>query len=325
MSERRGMLRNIVAGRFVRRLVVVRSSDSKGFVMTVSIETEFHEANGLRFEVLTCGEGDDLALCLHGFPEVALSWREQMVVLAEMGYRVWAPNQRGYGGSSRPAEMRAYAIELLMEDVAGLIDASGARRVVLLGHDWGGIVAWCFATRRLRPLERLVILNVPHPVCFRRALRRPRQMLRSWYAGAFQIPWLPERVLGRGQARGVVRAMLGSSTAPQSFPYELLEATQRNAAQPGALKAMIDWYRAFLRGGGMRRQLRQGFPAIETPTLLLWGEEDGFLAKYTTEGTEEFVRELTVRYLPGVSHWVQQDATEECNAELRRFLALPLR
>jgi pimeloyl-ACP methyl ester carboxylesterase len=286
-----------------------------------TIGCEFVRANGLEFEVLTCGEGDALALCLHGFPEVALSWREQMPELATMGYRVWAPNQRGYGRSSRPRKTNDYAIEQLMADVAGLIDASGARRVVLLGHDWGGIVAWCFAARRIRPLERLVIINVPHPVCFTRSLRRPGQMLRSWYTGLFQIPKLPEWMLGRRRALPIAKSMLRTSTAPKQFPRDLLDATRESAAQPGALKAMIDWYRAFLRGGGLRRQLRAGFPKIEVPTLLLWGEEDRFLAKHTTFGTEEFVRDLTVQYLPGVSHWVQQDATKECNEALRRFLS----
>ena len=174
-----------------------------------------------------------------------------------------------------------------MEDVAGLIDASGARRVVLLGHDWGGIVAWCFA-RRLRALERLVILNVPHPACFARSLRRPGQMLRSWYAGFFQVPWLPERLLALGRARLISWAMLRTSTSPATFPRDLLKATRTNAAQPGALKAMINWSRAFIRGGGLRRQLQQGFPPIDIPTLLIWGEEDRFLARYTTQGTDEF-------------------------------------
>jgi len=284
------------------------------------LRTEFVEANGLRFEVLTCGAGDRLALCLHGFPEVALSWREQIPVLAALGFRVWAPNQRGYGRSSRPRRMQDYAIEHLMADVAGLIDASGASEVVLLGHDWGALVAWCFAARRIRLLHRLVIINVPHPVLFARSLRRPSQIMRSWYAGAFQIPWLPEWMLSRNGARMIGRSMLRTSTAPEVFPRDLIEATRANAAQPGALKAMINWYRAFLRGGGLRRQLRAGFPVIETPTLMLWGEEDPFLAKFTTEGTGDFVRELRLRYLPGVSHWVQQDATERCNAELREFL-----
>ena len=124
------------------------------------------DANGLTFEVFTAGaaSADRLALCLHGFPEHAHSWRFQMQPLADLGYRVWAPNLRGYGRSSRPPRIRDYAIEALLDDVAGLIDASGAREVVLLGHDWGAVIAWYFAMHRVRPLSRLVIMNVPHPV-----------------------------------------------------------------------------------------------------------------------------------------------------------------
>jgi epoxide hydrolase 4 len=290
--------------------------------MDAPIQTEFIAANGLRFETLTCGDpgSERLALLLHGFPNVNLSWREQMPVLARLGYRVWAPNQRGYGQSSRPAHMRDYAIEHLMADVSGLIDAAGAREVVLIGHDWGAIVAWTFAARQIRPVSRLAIINVPHPVLFARALRRPGQMLRSWYAGFFQIPRLPEWLLSRRHAAPVAEMMLRTSTSPATFPRDLLEATRNNAAQPGALKAMIDWYRAFIRGGGLRRQLRQGFPPIEIPTLLLWGEKDVALARYTTYGTAAFAPKLTTRYLPGVSHWVQQDATEMCNASLTDFL-----
>ena len=295
--------------------------DTSYSAMAHALETTFVDANGLRFEVLTCGDGDTLALCLHGFPEVALSWRSQMLTLAGMGFRVWAPNQRGYGQTSRPGRVQDYAIEHLTNDVAGLIDASGAKRVVLLGHDWGAIVAWTFATRQLRPLERLVIINVPHPVCFARALRRRwGQRMRSWYAGFFQIPRLPEWLLSRRGAKPVVDMMLRTSTSPEAFPRDLLEATRANAAQPGALKAMIDWYRALLRGGGLRRQLKEGFPAIEVPVLMLWGEKDTALARYTTDGTAEFAPQLDLHFLPGVSHWVQQDATEVCNGALRKFL-----
>ncbi len=288
--------------------------------MANKIQTEWIEANHLSFEVLTCGTGDSLALCLHGFPEVALSWREQMPLLAGMGYRVWAPNQRGYGRTTRPSRVHDYAIEHLMADVAGLIDASGAKRVVLLGHDWGAIVAWCFATRRIRQLERLVIINVPHPARFAQSLRRPGQMLRSWYAIAFQIPRFAEWALSRNHAAAIPRSMLRTSTSPQTFPRDLLEATRASASKPGALKAMIDWYRAFMRGGGLRRQMKRGWPLIETPTLMLWGENDTFLAKHTTYGTDRYVRDLQIEYLPGVSHWVQQDATAQCNTALQRFL-----
>jgi len=290
------------------------------------IEIESLPANGLRFETLTCGEGDALALLLHGFPETADSWCAQMPVLAAIGYRVWAPNQRGYGATTRPPAMQAYAIERLMDDVAALIDCArqrhGVRRVVLVAHDWGALIAWCFAARRLRKLDRLVILNVPHPACFARGLRRnPKQMLRSWYVGFFQIPRLPEWLLSRNGGAAVQKMMLRTSTAPDRFPRDLIAACRRNAAQPGAARAMIDWYRAFLRGGGLRRQLRAGFPVIDIPVLLLWGEADSALGRETTDGTEQFASRLTKHFLPGVSHWVQQDATEACNEALVSFLS----
>src|ERR1700733_2012746 len=150
--------------------------------------TQFVEANGMRFEVLEEGAGDRLALCLHGFPEHAVSWRHQMPVLVGMGYRVWAVNQRGYGRSSRPGQVADYALHHLIDDVAALIDASGARSVTLIGHDWGAMVAWCVAATRKRPLERLVIMNVPHPLCFRAALKHWRQRRKSWYMAFFQLP-----------------------------------------------------------------------------------------------------------------------------------------
>ncbi len=288
--------------------------------MSERIETELIAANGLTFEVLTCGSGETLALCLHGFPEVALSWREQMLTLAALGYRVWAPNQRGYGRTSRPSRIEDYAIEHLMEDVAALIDASGARRVVLLAHDWGALVAWTFAARRIRPIERIVIVNVPHPVCFARALRHPGQALRSWYVLLFQVPRLPELILGQSRAALVGRMMMDTSTDREHFPRDLLEAVRDNAAQPGALTAMLNWYRAFVRGGGWRRQLRLGFPVIDVPTLMLWGDHDAALSLRTTESTDRYVRDLTFVRLRGVSHWVQQDATAACNQHLREFL-----
>jgi pimeloyl-ACP methyl ester carboxylesterase len=285
------------------------------------IETVFVEANGLRFEVDTCGAGDRLALCLHGFPEHAFSWRYQLPLLADLGYRAWAPNLRGYGRSSRPQGVDAYAIETLMADVGGLIDASGCREVVLLAHDWGAVIAWYFAMRRIRPLARLVICNVPHPGPARRALGQGfAQALRSWYVMFFQIPWLPEQLLGRDGARVVGEALRRSAVDVSRFPAPVTEVYRQNAAQPGALTAMINYYRALVRGGGARRQHALGYPVIDVPTLLIWGEDDIALTKETTYGTDEWVSDLTIRYLPRVSHWVQQEAPDAVNAMLSAFL-----
>lgn len=279
---------------------------------------EFVEANGQRFHVASLGEGDRLALCLHGFPECWYSWRYQMPLLARLGYRVWAPDLRGYGLSSRPTEVADYAVEELMGDVAGLIDASGAKSTLLMGHDWGGIIAWLFATRRLRPLERLVNMNIPH-LGAGRASAGWRQRLRSWYALFFQLPGLPERMFGR-DARRIGRMFERTAARPGAFKPEDIEVYRQSAAQPGALKAMIHYYRALVRGGGMKRQVALGFPVIDVPTLLLWGTEDVALRVELTHGTERFVDDFTLRYLPGVGHWVQQEAPEEVNAMLEAWL-----
>ena len=144
---------------------------------------ELIQTRGLRFEVtMAGGPSDKLALLLHGFPECSYSWREQIPVLAQLGYRVWAPNLRGYGKSDRPLTVADYTIDKLEQDVADLIEASGAKAVVLIGHDWGAIIAWFFAMRQVRPLERLVIMNVPHPGVAERTMRTLRQLRKSWYA-----------------------------------------------------------------------------------------------------------------------------------------------
>ncbi len=277
------------------------------------------EANGLRFHVAALGAGERLALCLHGFPECWYSWRHQLPLLADLGWRVWAPDLRGYGESERPSRVSDYAIEILLEDVAGLIDASGARQVMLVAHDWGGILAWYFAMRRVRPLSRLVVMNVPHPGAARPAFRRFAQLRRSWYALFFQLPWLPEALLGARGCRAVGEAMRRSSCHPERFPDADLQVF-RQAAARGPLSGMLHYYRAFLRGGGGARQHRLGYPLIETPTLFLWGEQDVALTRATTFGTEAFVRDLTLRYLPGASHWVQQDEPETVNAMLGAWL-----
>lgn len=278
------------------------------------------QANGLRFHVAQCGTGDRLALLLHGFPEMWLSWRYQIPLLARLGYRVWAPDLRGYGQSERPSGMQHYAIEKVLDDVAGLIDASGARSTLLMAHDWGAIIGWFFAMRRLRPLERLVIMNVPHPGASAAVFRTWKQLRRSWYAIFFQIPRLPEWLLTRGQGRPLTRVFQVGTQHPENFPPEVIETYRQAWLRPGAAGAMVDYYRALVRGGGAERQRKLGFPVIETPTLMIWGEQDVALCKETTYGTDRYVKDLTLRYLPEASHFVQQDAPEEVNAMLEAWL-----
>ncbi len=285
------------------------------------IETQMIAANGMQFEVDTCGEGDRLALCLHGFPEHSVSWRHQLPVLADLGYRAWAPNLRGYGNSSVPPDLEDYSLENLMSDVAGLIDVSGAKEVLLVAHDWGAVIAWYFAIREIRPLKRLIICNVPHPVPARRAFSRGfAQLKKSWYIFFFQLPRLPEMMMKMRRGRGMGELIRSSATHPENFPDGIVELYDENGARPENLRAMLNYYRALVRGGGGRRQEKQGYPVIRTPTLMLWGEDDMALTIETTHGTEEVVENFTIRYLPGISHWVQQDAPDEVNAMISAWL-----
>jgi pimeloyl-ACP methyl ester carboxylesterase len=282
------------------------------------VTTHFVTANGITFEVDQCGTGEKFALLLHGFPESKFSWRFQMPLLARLGYRVWAPNLRGYGKTSRPTSVGAYHIDHLVADVAGLIDAAGAKETLLIAHDWGAIIAWQCAIRKVRPLSGLVIMNVPHPACFARELRTWSQLRKSWYVFFFQLPWLPERLLAARGAEAIGRAFTDMAVDKSRFPADVVDAYRRNALEPGALRAMINYYRAAMRAA--RPAMNPVPGTVDARTLMIWGEEDSALDKATTLGTEAFVRDLTLRYLPGVSHWVQQEAPEKVNAMLEAWL-----
>jgi epoxide hydrolase 4 len=287
------------------------------------IRTEFVEANHLRFEVDMCGDGDRLALCLHGFPEHSISWRYQLPMLADLGYKAWAPNMRGYGNSSVPMFMEDYSVENLMADVGALIDAAGCDEVVLIAHDWGAVIAWYFAIRQIRPLDKLIICNVPHPVPAQKAFRKGfAQLRKSWYIIYFQLPGLPELMmrLSMRRGRGMGNLIQDTASNPANFPDEVIEIYDENGSRPENQTAMINYYRALVRGGGGKRQSDLGFPTIDTPTLMIWGEDDMALTKETTYGTDEVVKNLTLRYLPRISHWVQQDAPQEVNAMMSAFL-----
>jgi pimeloyl-ACP methyl ester carboxylesterase len=287
------------------------------------IRTRFVEANGFRFAVDEAGDGERLALCLHGFPESRFSWRYQLPLLAELGYRAWAPDLRGYGETEpKPGDIASYSIDRLMEDVAALIDASGATSVTLIGHDWGAGLAWTFAANAVRPLERLVIMNVPHPAVMAASIGKGnwRQLGRSWYMLFFQIPGLPEALTLANDARAVRQAFHGMAVDKSNFTAEVLDRYAWDAQRPGAMRGMINWYRAAFR---TKSKLQGPWPAIETPTLIVWGEEDAALGVELLDGTDAYVRDLTIRRLPGVSHWVQQEAPEAVNTILSDWLATP--
>lgn len=287
------------------------------------IQTAFVEANGLAFEVDMCGTGDKLALFLHGFPESKFSWRAQMPLLAELGYTAWAPNLRGYGNTTRPQGIEAYAMEHLLADVGGLIDAARERGITgpatLIAHDWGGAIGWAFALGNVRPLERFIVMNLPHPALFLKGLRTWAQFKKSWYVFFFQLPWLPEKLFTMRKAQVVADAFRGMAVDKSRFPDSVLDEYRKNALIPGAMTAMINYYRAAFRNRQAQADLAD--PAIlETPTLMIWGEEDVALGKELTYGTDKLVRDFTIRYLPQVSHWVQQEAPEAVNAMIKAWI-----
>lgn len=241
-----------------------------------------------------------LVVLLHGFPEFWWSWRGQLSALSEAGFEVLAPDLRGYNLSDKPAGVKAYALPRLAEDVAALIRASGRGKAHVVGHDWGGGVAWEFAMHHGELLDRLAIVNVPHHVRMMAGLRTPRQALRSWYMGFFQLPWLPERTLLAGD--GALLRMAYQSVMPRADADRYVEA----ARQPGALTAMVNYYRAMARSalsGGVRRP-----QPVAAPVLVVWGDDDRYLGKELAVPPARLVPDARVVFLPGVGHWVQAQA-----------------
>ena len=273
-------------------------------------------ANGIDFAIDECGEGPDIALCLHGFPESRKSWRHQLPVLAAQGWHAVAPDLRGYGDTSRPKAQSAYHIDHLVADTAALFDALGARRRLLIAHDWGALIAWVVAQRRAVALDGLVIMNVPHPAVFRHTLRTLwSQKRKSWYVAFFQIPWLPEALLRARGAQAVGRAFTDSAVDKAAFPPDIIAHYRANASVPGALTAMINYYRA-----NFPDVLAEPVVVIDVPTLMIWGEQDMAIDIANTQGYGPLVRDFTLVTLPDASHWVQQDAPDAVNKALVDWL-----
>jgi pimeloyl-ACP methyl ester carboxylesterase len=288
----------------------------EAFALPPGTREGYAVSNGVAFHYVAAGERGPLVLLLHGFPEFWYSWRAQLPALGQH-FRVVAPDLRGYNLSGRTTS--GYDIRTLCADIAGLIDAFGEREAMVVGHDWGGVIAWALAIRAPERVRRLVILNAPHPGTFLRELRRPRQLRRSWYVGLFQLPRLPERLIARHDY-AAIRAICRGVNRQQRREVLTDEDTERFVAaiaRPGALTAAINYYRALLRHGpAALGPLRQ----ITAPTLVLWGERDPALGVYLLNGLERWVRELEVRRFPDAGHWLNQEYPAEVNAALLAFL-----
>ena len=276
------------------------------------------EVNGITLHYVAAGSGP-LVVLLHGFPEFWYSWRYQIPALAGAGFRVLAPDLRGYNESDKPRGVDSYRVEALVADVAALIEHAGYQRAHVVGHDWGGAIAWAFAMRYPERLERLAILNAPHPAAFLRELRTIGQLRRSWYILFFQLPGLPELMLRAGDC--LSRSHLSASArSPGRFQRGGRGPLQAGAGAARRLTAALNYYRAAYRG---RARIGRRMRPIEAPTLLLWGEQDAYLGLRLTEGLGPWVHDLRIERIPDASHWVQIDAAEQVNRSLLSFLPTP--
>lgn len=282
------------------------------------LEVRHHHvvANGLRFHCVEAGSGP-LVLLLHGFPEFWYGWRRQIPALAER-FRVVAPDLRGYNLSDKPPGH--YGVDALVRDVAGLIVALGEERAAVVGHDWGGVIAWSVSMWAPNRVERLAILNAPHLGAYARELRRGwRQRLRSWYVGLFQLPRVAELLLGSGRCRGIAEMLRGSAITRDVFSDADLDHYRRAMCRPGALSATLGYYRALGRTPPWR--LARLVRPTAAPTLVVWGDHDPALVPELADGLETWVPNLRVYHVPDAGHWIQHERPELVNRLLLEFLS----
>jgi pimeloyl-ACP methyl ester carboxylesterase len=284
---------------------------------------EFIETNGVRLHVVQAGPEDGcLVILLHGFPEFWRGWKNQIDPLAEAGYRVVVPDQRGYNLSDKPRGVKAYQVSTLAADAVGLMDALGCEKARLIGHDWGAVVAWEVAIHYPQRLEKLAILNVPHPDVMQKfLLSNMHQVRKSWYIFFFQIPGLPEWSMSQENYASMRRMMKGSGKAG-TFSNAHLDEYVKAWSQTGTLTAMVNWYRAAFRGAlrGSWNSNRITSRRVSVPTLMLWGKRDVALGFDMAQPSIDLCDDGRLVFFDDASHWVQHDKSEEVNEKLIEFL-----
>lgn len=281
------------------------------------IEHRFATVNGVRLHYVEAGKGP-LVLMLHGFPECWYSWHHQIPALAAAGYRAVAVDMRGYNLSDKPNKVWDYRGEVLARDIADLIDALGEKRATVVGHDWGGAVAWLFASYYPEKLERLVVMNCPHPATFAKALRTSRkQVKKSWYMFMFQVPVLPERAIAKNNFAWVRSLMQKDPVRRGAFSSTDIDTYVDALSQPGALTGAVNYYRAVFRYDVFKSVK---LPRIEKPVFMIWGDQDKYIGVELAEPNPKRVPNCRVHHIPNASHWVQVDAPAEVNRALLGFL-----
>jgi epoxide hydrolase 4 len=276
----------------------------------------YAEVGDVRLHYVEAGDGP-LIVLLHGFPEFWFGWRLQIAPLAAAGFRVVAPDTRGYNLSSKPAGVAAYSADKLAADIRGLIRERGAESARLVGHDWGGTIAWTMAMNHPEVVDRLAILDAAHPRTLQKGLRNPRQLRKSWYFFFFAIPGLPERRVRAGDWK-FFRDFLRD--AHPAYSPEDMDRYVEAWSQPGAATAMINYYRASVRQPP--KQAKAQLRPISAPTLVIWGQRDRYLGPELAEPDRDDVPNLDrVERLPDASHWVHHDESERVTQLLSDFFA----
>lgn len=283
----------------------------------------FIETNRIRLHCVTQGEGE-LVILLHGFPEFWYSWRYQIPALAKH-FKVVVPDLRGYNDSDKPAS--GYDLDTLGQDIRGLIENLGYRRAHLVGHDWGGTIAWHVAQTFPHLLDRLAVLNAPHPQRFLQELvSNVDQVRRSWYLLAFQVPGLPEWLIRQNLRLFVKNLFQEQAVRKGAFSEKDAAIYQAALAKPGVLAAALSYHRQLLSPQAWLHHLQHSVwnaaaPAVTAPTLVLWGEEDALLSRKLTEGIDRWVKApLRLKTIPDCGHWIQQEVPQTVNRELLNFL-----
>lgn len=275
------------------------------------------KVGSLQLNVLDIGPRKGFPLLfLHGFPDFHYGWRKQLPSFEEQGYRLIAPDQRGYNLSDKPPEIADYRLELLGQDMLNLLDTLGIEQACVIGHDWGGATAWWLAHHHPERVKGLIVLNMPHPQVFQAHLRTSRsQLLKAWYMFFFQLPGLPEWLLSRSHYTHFGQT-LKDGARRGAFSQQEIERYIAAWSQPGAFKAMLNWYRAAFRIKS------RPFPAaaVKPPTLIIWGRRDPHLEFEMTEASLARCQQARLVSLPHAGHWVQDDEPEQVNDLIQDFL-----
>ena len=280
---------------------------------------EFVKVNGIRMHYVTMGNGS-LIVLLHGFPEFWYSWRYQIPTLSKQ-FKVVAPDMRGYGETEKPVKKEAYKIEKIVNDIVELIHVLGYEKATIAGHDWGGIISWSIAMMAPDVVEKLIILNAPHPGVYSKYMSKNlKQILRSWYIFFFLIKGIPELILGSSNYKILKSSILKSSVRKESFTEKDIE-TYVSSWKSGGVSGGINYYRANLSLRYWSNSNSVSFPKIKVPVLQIWAEDDIFLGKELTENTREFIdAPYRLHLIPNCGHWLQQEASAEVNRIMIKFL-----